>query len=350
MYRVELLPGSSTHVTPGWTYVPDRGFDPAKAAITPTIGRKRGIRDPGRTDLSSRQTNAIIRHLAELDRENHRDVQIQVPVRQKEPAAPRGTRTKVTSNVRRILQSQKSFRNYLDDEEAAQASTAATPGNTSATNPSSSLAAAAAAGGGSATGHRSSIHRITKPSTAATTPSSLRRSSTPVSSRGDHHHRSTKKQPSIPPSQPQPQPQPPSSRASTHPATTPVPVPVPAPETTTGSPATTTDHPTPKPEEEAPEEPNTTTLIRSEHDSNPLLRSYLPAAPSERIMQALLAEPPLTYHAARAGSPIAPRRSQRHFCCLCGYWGKIRCKNCHARTCGLACYKVHEDSRCGAFF
>ncbi|RAK73022.1 putative HIT finger domain protein [Aspergillus fijiensis CBS 313.89] len=91
MYRVELLPGSTTHVTPGWTYVPDRGFDPAKAAITPTIGRKRGIRDPGRTDLSSRQTNAIIRHLAELDRENHRDVQIQIPVRQKEPAAPRGT-------------------------------------------------------------------------------------------------------------------------------------------------------------------------------------------------------------------------------------------------------------------
>ncbi|PYH85050.1 hypothetical protein BO82DRAFT_328400 [Aspergillus uvarum CBS 121591] len=342
MYRVELLPGSTTHVTPGWTYVADRGFDPAKAAITPTIGRKRGIRDPGRTDLSSRQTNAIIRHLAELDRENHRDVQIQVPVRQKEPAAPRGARTKVTSNVRRILQSQKTFRNYLDDEEAAQAST---PGNTTtATNPSSSSAAAAAgAGSGTVTGHRGSIHRINKSSTAATTPSSLRRSSTPASSRGDHHHR-TKKQPSIPPSQPQTQP--PSSRASTLPATTPVPI----PETTTtgGSPAPTTD--TPKPEEKEEPEPNTTTLIRSEHDTNPLLRSYLPAPPSERIVQALLAEPPLTYHAARAGAPLAPRRSPRHFCCMCGYWGKIRCKNCHARTCGLACYKVHEDSRCGAFF
>ncbi|PYI36334.1 hypothetical protein BP00DRAFT_386872 [Aspergillus indologenus CBS 114.80] len=338
MYRVELLPGSTTHVTPGWTYVPDRGFDPAKAAITPTIGRKRGIRDPGRTDLSSRQTNAIIRHLAELDRENHRDVQIQVPVRQKEPAAPRGTRTKVTSNVRRILQSQKTFRNYLDDEEAAQAST---PGaTTAATNPAS--AAAAGAGSGTAAGHRGSIHRITKSSTAATTPSSLRRSSTPVSSRGGdhHHHHRTKKQPSIPPSQPQPQP--PSSRASTLPATTPVPI----PETTAGSPAPPTDTPT---KTEDPE-PNTTTLIRSEHDTNPLLRSYLPAPPSERIMQALLAEPPLTYHAARAGPPLAPRRSPRHFCCMCGYWGKIRCKNCHARTCGLACYKVHEDSRCGAFF
>ena len=90
MYHVELLPTSSTHLTPGWTYVPDRGFDPAQAAITPAIGRKRGIRDPGgRGDLSSRENNAIVRHLAELDRENHRDVAIPIPVKQKD-AAGRG--------------------------------------------------------------------------------------------------------------------------------------------------------------------------------------------------------------------------------------------------------------------
>lgn len=89
MYRIEVLPSTSAHVTPGWTYVPDRGLDPAQAAITPTIGRKRGIRDGGRTDLSSRQSNAIIRHLAELDRENHRDVHIPIPVKQKDAA--RGT-------------------------------------------------------------------------------------------------------------------------------------------------------------------------------------------------------------------------------------------------------------------
>lgn len=90
MYHVELIPNSTTtHATPGWTYVPDRGFDPAKAAITPAIGRKRGIRDPGRADLSSRQNNAIVRHLAELDRENHRDVQISIPVKQKD-ASGRG--------------------------------------------------------------------------------------------------------------------------------------------------------------------------------------------------------------------------------------------------------------------
>lgn len=82
MYTVEELPDSSTALTPGWTYVPDTGFDPAKAAITPALGRKRRTGDAGGGggggDLSARQKNAIIRHLAELDRENHRDVPIPV--------------------------------------------------------------------------------------------------------------------------------------------------------------------------------------------------------------------------------------------------------------------------------
>jgi zinc finger HIT domain-containing protein 1 len=91
MYHVEVVPNTTTsHATPGWTYVPDKGFDPAKAAIAPSLGRKRGIRDPARTDVSSRQTNAIVRHLAELDRENHRDVAISVPARQLKDAAGRG--------------------------------------------------------------------------------------------------------------------------------------------------------------------------------------------------------------------------------------------------------------------
>lgn len=95
MYHVEELPDSSTALTPGWTYVPDTGFDPAKAAITPALGRKRGIREPtGRGDLTSRQKNAIVRHLAELDRENHRDVPI--PVKSKEASAGRGWSTSPT--------------------------------------------------------------------------------------------------------------------------------------------------------------------------------------------------------------------------------------------------------------
>ncbi|KAL5358707.1 hypothetical protein BJX96DRAFT_147050 [Aspergillus floccosus] len=294
MYHVELLPSGSSHATPGWTYVADRGFDPAKAAITPAIGRKRGIRDPGRADLSSRQNNAIVRHLAELDRENHRDVQIPIPAKQKD-AAGRGTRGKVTSNVRRILQSQKTFRNYLDDEEAALAQAAS-----------------------QAPAQRLAPNRITKPSSVSA--SSLRRSATPKPSTKQQQQKrfistrapsmSTQQPPSQQQDKPQDQPQ-----------------------------QSETDEEKPAPEG----------LIKTEHDNDPLLRSYIPSAPSDRIMQALLAEPPLTYHAARAGPPVMPR-APRYFCCMCGYWGKIRCKNCHLRTCGLDCYKVHEDSRCGAFF
>ncbi|GJP96002.1 hypothetical protein AnigIFM63604_006964 [Aspergillus niger] len=324
MYHVELLPNSTTtHATPGWTYVPDRGFDPAKAAITPAIGRKRGIRDPGRADISSRQNNAIVRHLAELDRENHRDVQISIPVKQKD-ASGRGTRGKVTSNVRRILQSQKTFRNYLDDEEAALAQQASTQ-QTQQTSTSSS--------------HRPSVNKITKPS------SSSRRSSTPLTAptpKPDTSSRSNRSK-----QQHQPSTAPTSSRAST--VTTPAET-----ETEAQTPAPDKDQTQDKDAEkkdeaEEKEQQNPHELIKSEYDNDPLLKSYIPSAPSERIMQALLSEPPLTYHASRAGPPIA-RKSPRYFCCMCGYWGKIRCKNCHLRTCGLGCYKVHEDSRCGAFF
>ncbi|KAE8354661.1 hypothetical protein BDV28DRAFT_130445 [Aspergillus coremiiformis] len=290
MYHVELLPSATTHLTPGWTYVPDRGF-PAKAAITPTIGRKRSIRDPGsRGDVSSRQANAIIRHLAELDRENHKDVHIQIPVKQKD-AAGRGTRGKVTSNVRRILQSQKTFRNYLDDEEAALAQAA------------------------QSVTQRPPANKVTKPS-------SLRRSSTPATT-----------------------PKPESSRQKKQSSTAPAPqrTLIPSAETSAEPPNATT-------EEDAEKGPgNKQGLIKTEHDNDPLLRSYIPSAPSERVMQALLAEPPLTYNASRAGPPVT-MKSLRYFCCMCGYWGKIRCKNCPSRTCGLDCYKMHEDSRCGAFY
>ncbi|KAF9888219.1 hypothetical protein FE257_009214 [Aspergillus nanangensis] len=273
MYHVELLPGSSSHPTPGWTYVADRGFDPAKAAITPAIGRKRGIRDPGRADISSRQNNAIVRHLAELDRENHRDIQIPVPVKQQKDAAGRGTRGKVTSNVRRILQSQKTFRNYLDDEEAALAQAAA-----ATTTQSASQRAIA----NRVTKHQPSSHRSSTPATPK-----------PESTAKQQRKKSTASA---------------LSRAST----------IPPPETPSESteqqpPQSGTE--TESDEQKQTEQPDDQ-LIKSEHDDDPLLRSYIPSAPSQRIMQALLAEPPLTYNASRAGPPITTPSSNRQFCCF----------------------------------
>lgn len=304
MFRVELLANSSSHATPGYTYVADRGFDPAKAAMAPALGRKRGIHNAGKGgDIPSRRANAIIRHLAELDRENQRDVQIPIPARPAKEAGARVSRTKTTSNVRRILVSQKTFRNHLDDEEAA-----------------------IAAGGGGLSipvGAAAVGPAIPSRVKAAVVAAATRRSTTPASSAAARRKRP--------------------STVVTATAT--------APATTT----TSTSTPVPSQAENADAEADEDTaerehkLIKTEHDNDPLLRSYAPTMPSERIMDRLLAETALSYNASRVGSPISTQRP-RAFCCMCGYWGKIRCKSCHLRTCGLDCYKVHEDSRCGAFF
>lgn len=287
MFRVELLQDKSV-ATPGWSYVPTRGFDPAQA-MAPALGRKRNIRDAGKGgDISSRQANAIARHIAELDRENQREISIPVPVRQAKEAGARGTRAKTTSAVRRILQSQKTFRNHLDDEEAA-------------------IALGTGAGGATQVSGANLAARGAKAAAAA----AARRSSTPASTPG-------LKRP-----------------ADAVTATT----------TAASTPVETTDAETDVDDEAE----RKTKLVKSQHDNDPLLRSYAPPMPSDRLMQLLLAEPPLSYNASRVDPPSSARPG-RHFCCMCGYWGKIRCKNCHLRTCGLDCYKVHEDSRCGAFF
>ncbi|KAL4936104.1 hypothetical protein BDV06DRAFT_114009 [Aspergillus oleicola] len=305
MYQVEVLPNTSTTtLTPGWTYapIPSKSFDAQKASL-PTTGRKRGIRDPSRIDISSRQATAVARHLAELDRENHRDVAIPIPARKDGPreSATRGTRTKVTSNVRRILQSQKTFRNYLDDEEAA-------------------MAQAGVGAGGAVTG---AAQRVQGNKVAKTASSSARRSATPAATPKAGTTKATKATKA--------------TKDTKKPSATTT--------TTSTDPSTSQDQAEIKLSPE--QEPNH--LIKSEHDNDPLLKSYIPSVPSDRIMRLLLSEPPLSYNASRAGPPITGQ-SARKFCCICGYWGKIRCRNCHQRTCGGECYKTHEDSRCGAFF
>ncbi|KAI4185322.1 MAG: hypothetical protein LQ348_004382 [Seirophora lacunosa] len=121
MPGIEVLPNSTSISAPGWAYVPDNGYDPSKAAIQPSGARKRAARTSAITggDTTTRQHNATLRHLAELDKDNYRDVQISVPARLKEKT---GSKSKITPNVRRILASQKTFANHLADEEAALAS------------------------------------------------------------------------------------------------------------------------------------------------------------------------------------------------------------------------------------
>jgi zinc finger HIT domain-containing protein 1 len=76
-----------------------------------------------------------------------------------------------------------------------------------------------------------------------------------------------------------------------------------------------------------------------------LLCSVVPAAPSEALMEALVSAAPLSYNAVRAG-PAREGRPLRWFCEICGYWGRVRCLNCGARVCGLACKVAHDEDRC----
>lgn len=84
-------------------------------------------------------------------------------------------------------------------------------------------------------------------------------------------------------------------------------------------------------------------------DDEPLLKSQVPSAPSEEVMEVLLSGPPLSYNAARAAPP-PPGKPQRHFCEICGYWGTIKCMKCGARVCGLECKGAHDDGRCLKFY
>ncbi|KAL8736674.1 MAG: hypothetical protein Q9166_000040 [cf. Caloplaca sp. 2 TL-2023] len=120
MPGVEVLPNSTSISAPGWAYVPDNGYDPSKTAIQPSGARKRAARTSGIAggDTTARQQNATLKHLLELDKDNYRDVQILVPARLKDKT---GSKPRTTTNVRRILTSQKTFANHLADEEAALA-------------------------------------------------------------------------------------------------------------------------------------------------------------------------------------------------------------------------------------
>ena len=137
MPRIDVLPTGTSIAQPGYAFVPETRQLP-QAVTQSSGGRKRAARNTGTGfgDATARQQNAILKHLAELDRDNNRDIQIPVP----KDAGARGMKTtrersqkvllievnagargKTNTNVRRIMMSQKTFANHLADEEAALA-------------------------------------------------------------------------------------------------------------------------------------------------------------------------------------------------------------------------------------
>ena len=239
--------------------MPDTGYDPSKIAIQPTA-RKRGARTSGlgggggASDTITRQANATLKHLQELDRESSRDVQIALP-----KGAGGGRKGKNTTNVRRILMSNKTFANHLADEEAALAMEAQQmPGASSVKT----------AKGGPAVGNKGAATAAVDPQPRDTVQQAL-----------------TKEEPLA------------------------------------GS-----------------------MLTQQDPESDHLLKTFVPSAPTEAEMEALVSAPPLSYNQARAVPSVG--KPQRHFCEICGYWGSIRCMRCGARVCGLECKGAHDEGRC----
>lgn len=94
---------------------------------------------------------------------------------------------------------------------------------------------------------------------------------------------------------------------------------------------------------------STPLLPISPDDNEPLLKSSVPLATPASILDELLKAPPLSYAAARAAPP-ASGHPPRHFCEICGYWGRVKCMKCGARVCGLECKGAHDESRCLKFY
>ena len=82
-------------------------------------------------------------------------------------------------------------------------------------------------------------------------------------------------------------------------------------------------------------------------DTDPLLASRVPPFPADDELRALLSAAPLSYLEARAGAGGEVREAGgypvRRFCEVCGYWGRVRCAGCGARVCALDCLDVHRE-------
>ncbi len=79
-------------------------------------------------------------------------------------------------------------------------------------------------------------------------------------------------------------------------------------------------------------------------DEDPLLVSAVPPFPTDEELRALMTAPPLTFLEAHARvTKEESRYPGRKFCEVCGYWGRVRCMKCGTRVCALNCLDVHRE-------
>ncbi|KAL1880801.1 hypothetical protein VTK73DRAFT_4971 [Phialemonium thermophilum] len=370
---IEVASTKTAHA-PGWAYVPDTAINPPVFQTTTQNSRKRSARNQGGlsvSDASARHHAKIRKELELLDRDNQRDVNIPVPLK---TGASRA-QTKHTPNVRKILQSQKTFANHLDDFQAllaqaenhpASAAAAAIAAVRASPSPAPSSTAAsqvsvpagarrsgnskAGSTGAVASSRRAGSTSLRKVSTAAAAAKAK-----VVKVEDADVEMTDAGKPTAEDSVTEAMKQDPSSGqgAGQDEATGDL--------TKTASAAAAPARPTSYPSDgtilpayhKAPPQPHP-------GDDDPLLVSRVPRFPTDEELRALMTAPPLSYLEARAtwddpavagtgkvtGGGMAgfvQRYPDRQFCEVCGYWGLVRCTRCGARVCALDCLDVHRE-------
>ncbi|OAA62617.1 hit finger domain protein [Niveomyces insectorum RCEF 264] len=247
------------------------------------------------------------------------------------PAKAAKSQHKHTPNVRRILASQKTFANHLDDFHALQALGHGGPGNESTGGGGGGGGAPPASDAGGASHSHSSNSRGASTGHRRPTKKELakQRAAAAAAAR--------------------------SASVATSGADTPMPDAAPADgDCRTGGGAT-------KANDKEDGTSSASTLLRPytgprppahPRDADPLLVSRMPPLLTDDELRALLAAPPLTYAEARAKWPAPDqpdasfgggRYPVRVFCEICGYWGRVRCTKCGTPVCALDCLEVHRE-------
>jgi len=347
MPLIEELPVSQTiKASHGWAYIPDTG--PIAAQQPGTRDRKRVAAGAARSTATSsaKREKATSQRLESLNKENYRDgVSIPIPPSNRE----KGKGRKETSNVKRILGYQRTFAHYLADVEAnnpgelhyrlPNAPTAMGPPRTPALARGESSQRKASTDTNASRKRSGARRSIADDSSRPTTPIE-----TPT--RGTKRGRQSSRSQSI-------------SNLETEARPAGAVVKKEEQEVSEEKDTAMTDvssiqtgNAAPPPSQSSPDALNERESKASyplEWDTDPLLSSYpsdVPSMPTDRIMQLLISEQPLTYTAARARPLDEDKRPPpRRFCGICGYWGKVKCKKCEEWTCGLMeCWRTHEGT------
>lgn len=319
---IEVASAKTTNA-PGWAYVPDTGTSsvPSQSvsAVHLHVNRnKRAARQSNaatgssaqhHNDISARHDSKLQKEIEQLQRDSLSNVQIPIP------SGGRDKDGKIrghTPNVRKILASQKTFANHLDDFEAwrrtgeGAAGVGGSAGQSSAGGTPAPLAPTAAAN--------------KKANTSSSAQKKAAASSNSRSRSGGGKKAAT-----------------PASVADVD--------------------ATMTDAPSAEEVAEAkventPAEQDSkmlrpfirSTEISHPEDHNPLLESWLPPLPTDEELHELIKAPPLNYIQARGTwGEDEGRYPVRSFCEVCGYWGRVRCMKCGTRVCALDCLDVHRE-------